>query len=125
MIKLPNKHFYDAVVIIWLTLSLGSVVLAGITWSQLGRLASTGRQVIGIGEDLDRILQLLLDAEAGARGYVITGDKKFLEPLNQCVTNLPVCFDTLAQAAPDAAGFLDQAAAMHAQAEVCLAGRLI
>ncbi len=120
MIKLPNKHFYDALVIIWLTLSLGSVVLAGITWSQLGRLASTGRQVIGIGEDLDRILQLLLDAETGARGYVITGDKKFLEPLNECVTNLPVCFDTLAQAAPDATGFLDQTAAMHAQAEVCL-----
>ncbi len=31
----------------------------------------------------------LLDLETGERGYVITGDKNFLEPFNEAETNLP------------------------------------
>jgi signal transduction histidine kinase/CheY-like chemotaxis protein len=120
MVKEPNKHIYNAVVVVWLTLSLGSVLLAAATWSQLSRLVTTGRQESGVRENLAQILKLLLDAETGARGYVITGDKRFLEPLAGAETNLPAAFDALAQAAPEAGEMLDQFADLHAQAEMCL-----
>jgi len=119
MVKQPNKHIYHAVVVVWLTLSLGSVVLAAVTWSQLARLVSTGRQDNAIRFDLDQILKLLLDAETAARGYVITDDKKYLDPLNESVTNLPAYFDALAQAAAGNDELLNLAATMHTQAEVC------
>ena len=34
-------------------------------------------QVIG---SLDRLIQSMIDAETGERGYIITGDESFLEP---------------------------------------------
>jgi signal transduction histidine kinase/CheY-like chemotaxis protein len=120
MVKQPDKHIYNAVVVIWLTLSLGSVVLAAVSWSQISQLVQTGQRVNGIRDDLGRILQLLVDAETSARGYVITDDKKFLNPINESVTNLPVYFDMLAQAASDEPELLEKATAMHAQAELCL-----
>ena len=120
MVNQPDKHIYNAVVAIWLTLSLGSVVLAAVTWSQLSQLVKTGQQMNSIRDDLGQILQLLVDAETSARGYVITGDKKFLDPINESVTNLPVYFDLLAQSAADEPDLLSKAAAMHAQTELCL-----
>jgi signal transduction histidine kinase/CheY-like chemotaxis protein len=120
MLKQPNKHIFKAVVVVWLALSLGSVLLAAATWSQLSRLVATGRQITVIRDSLDEILKLLLDAETSARGYAITGDKKFLGPLNESMTNLPACFDALAQAAPEEAELVDKVAFLHTRAEVCL-----
>src|SRR5690242_17764524 len=95
MIRKPGNQFYKTVVVIWITLSVASVVLAAITWWQLAsRLAST-RKAVAIRQQLDAVFKLLLDAETSERGYIITGDKKFLQPLNQGVTNLPVQFDHL------------------------------
>ena len=119
MVKQPNQYIYHFLVVVWLTLSLGSVVLAAVTWSQLTGLVNAGRQENAIRYDLLRILKLLLDAETGARGYVISDDKKYLDPLADSITNLPACFDALAQAAAGNDELLHQAEAMHTQAEVC------
>ena len=120
MVKQPNKHIYNAVVVIWLTLSLGSVLLAALTWTQLALLVRTGRQVAAIRQNLNDIQTLLLDAETGARGYVISGDKKYLEPLTESQTNLPACFDALQQQATGESNFLNAVAVLHTQSEVCL-----
>jgi len=37
---------------------------------------------------LDRVLQLMLDAETGSRGYLLTGDQRYLEPYNAAVTDV-------------------------------------
>jgi CHASE3 domain sensor protein len=120
MLKAPSKHIYNAVVVVWLTLSVGSVLLAAATWSQLSRLVTTSREESGVRENLGQILKMLLDAETAARGYVITDDKKFLEPLIGAETNLPAVFDALAQAAPEESDRLENFAVLHAQAELCL-----
>jgi len=120
MLKHPDRHIYNAVVVVWLALSLGSVVLAGVTWSHLSLRVNAARRINAIRGNLDDILKLLLDAETGARGYLVTGDKKFLDPLNESETNLPACFDALQQEARGETNLLDQAAGLHTQAEVCL-----
>jgi signal transduction histidine kinase len=44
---------------------------------------------------LNRVLQLALDAEAGSRGYLLTGDARYLEPYNAAVAGLGQQLDAL------------------------------
>jgi len=37
---------------------------------------------------LNRVLQLVLDAETGSRGYLLTGDPRYLEPYNAAVADM-------------------------------------
>jgi signal transduction histidine kinase/CheY-like chemotaxis protein len=67
-------------------------------------------------EDLNGILKSLLDAETGARGYVITGDKKFLEPVNDGSTNLSARFDHLIELAHGDPSLLKGVSDLRAQA---------
>jgi CHASE3 domain sensor protein len=60
------------------------LVVGGVAWQVSAQLVESGRwvahthQVIARLEDL---LSLVKDVETGGRGYVVTGDEKFLEPL--------------------------------------------
>ncbi|MEI9864366.1 MAG: CHASE3 domain-containing protein [Limisphaerales bacterium] len=64
----------------WMTFSLGSVILALVSWHQLSERRTVGLQILSIRDCLNDIQTSLLDMETGERGYIITGDKKFLEP---------------------------------------------
>ncbi|MBL0420146.1 CHASE3 domain-containing protein [Ramlibacter sp. AW1] len=44
---------------------------------------------------LNQTLQLVLDAETGSRGYLLTGDPAYLEPYNRAVTEIGQTLDTL------------------------------
>src|SRR5688572_5336362 len=37
---------------------------------------------------LEEVLITMVDAETGMRGYLITGDERFLEPYNRAVANI-------------------------------------
>ena len=41
------------------------------------------------------VLELVVDAETGQRGYIITGDERFLQPYYTSVSNLPAGLSTL------------------------------
>jgi signal transduction histidine kinase/CheY-like chemotaxis protein len=119
MRRLGNR-FYRTIVILWITLSIGSVVLAAISWVQLtGRMAE-GRQMNTIRQDLDGIMQYLTDAESGTRGYVITGNTNFLAPLNEAITNIPPRFDDLVQLSHNDLSLLQAVTIMRGQADLCL-----
>jgi len=119
MRRLGNR-FYRTIVILWITLSIGSVVLAAISWVQLtGRMAE-GRQMNTIRQDLDSIMQYLTDAESGTRGYVITGNTNFLAPLNEAIANIPPRFDDLVQLSQNNLSFLQAVTIMRGQADLCL-----
>ena len=90
-----GKQFYQLVVVAWLSFSLGSVVLALISWHQLTVQMTAGKQTVAIRDDLNSITRSLLDMVTGERGYVITGSKEFLQPFNQAETNLPTQFNQL------------------------------
>lgn len=44
---------------------------------------------------LNRLLQHVLDAETGSRGYLLTGDPRYLEPYDAAVTHITQNLDTL------------------------------
>jgi signal transduction histidine kinase/CheY-like chemotaxis protein len=94
MRRLGNP-FYKTIVIVWLTLSIGSVVLAAISWWHLTELMAQGRMLTAVRDDTDGILKSLLDAETGTRGYVITGSTNYLEPFFLATNNITPQFDHL------------------------------
>lgn len=53
-------------------------------------------------DTLNRVMQLTLDAETGSRGYLLTGDPRYLEPYNSAVAELGKQLDSLRQTFPQA-----------------------
>ena len=116
MRRQAGKQFYKLVVVAWLTFSLGSVVLALISWHQLSSRMNYGKQVAFTRDKLNDIYHSLLDLETGERGYVITGDKKYLEPFYTAETNLPAHFDNLVGLVHDDAQLLESVTKLRANA---------
>ena len=73
ILKQPNGRLYKTVVLVWLTLSVGSVVLAAITWVQLSEKLAAAREATAIYSSAERALRLMVDCETGARGFFLTG----------------------------------------------------
>jgi signal transduction histidine kinase/CheY-like chemotaxis protein len=119
-----GKQFYKLVVVAWLTFSLGSVVLALVSWHQLSARRVVGMQTSAIRDDLNGILKSLLDTETGERGYVITGHKEFLEPFNQAATNLPAQFNDLVSLVHDDPSTLQAVTKLQAAAQASLSWQL-
>jgi CHASE3 domain sensor protein len=119
-----GKQFYKLVVVAWLTFSLGSVVLALVSWHQLSAQRVVGTRIVASRDDLNGILKSLLDMETGERGYVITGNKNFLEPFIQGETNLPAQFDDLVNLVHDDPAMLESVTKLRAAAQASLSWQL-
>lgn len=117
----PGKPIYKTVVVIWLTLSVGSVVLAAITWTDLTKKLESIREAVLVRDELDTILALLLSAEASQHGFIITGDERFLDPLRSAETNLPSHFRQLTEIARPNPAMLNRVSGLRDQSERCLA----
>jgi len=115
-----GKQFYKLVVVAWLTFSLGSVVLALISWHQLSARMNYGKQVALTRDELHKINDSLLDLETGERGYIITGDTNFLGPFNEAGTNLPGHFENLVRLVHDDPQMLDRITKLRADAEASI-----
>ena len=118
--RLLGNKFYKTIVILWLTLSIGSVVLAAISWWNLSTLMDQGKKVTGIRDDTAGILKSLLDAETGTRGYVITGNTNYLEPLYDATNSLSPQFDHLAGLAGSDPDFFKIVTDLRGQAALSL-----
>ncbi len=118
--RLPKETLYKILVIFWFTLSISSVVLAGISWWQLTKQMSAGRELVNSKDEINIIYKLLLDTETGARGYVITGDPAFLEPYASSHTNFPAHFEHLVELVHDDPTTLQKVIDFRAQAELVL-----
>ena len=115
-----GKQFYKLVVVAWLTFSLGSVVLALVSWHQLSAQMDVGKQTVAIRDDLNNLIKLLLNMETGEHGYVITGNEEFLEPFNQAEANLPVQFNHLVNLVHDDSAMLEVITKLRADAQTAL-----
>jgi CHASE3 domain sensor protein len=120
MIRQPNRNVYKTVVVVWLALSIGSVLLAAVTWVQLSRNLRSAGEAVAVQHELDSILSAMLDVETAQRGFTITGDRAFLEPLLLAETNLPPAFDRLSGFVKEDSAALKSLMDLRAQSEVCL-----
>jgi signal transduction histidine kinase/CheY-like chemotaxis protein len=116
----PRRQFYKMVVVAWLTFSIGSVLLAFLSWHQLSARMAVSKQVTLARQQLDETVQSLLDAETSQRGYILTGDKTFLEPYDMAETNLPACMDQLTDMVHSDPELLKGVADLHAQSALLL-----
>jgi diguanylate cyclase (GGDEF)-like protein len=76
----------------WFALGFALVCAnAAVTYYSIDNLVDAKREVIRNEQALrllGEVLQHLLDAETGQRGYIITGEERYLEPYNRSTRNL-------------------------------------
>jgi CHASE3 domain sensor protein len=119
-LRQPNGQFVETVVVVWLTLSVASVVLATATWTRFSGKLNTATQTVAIRMKLQAIYNLLLQADSSQGAYVITGDPQFLQSLQASSKTLPPLFDQLAALAQNDPALLRRVMDLHGQAEVSL-----
>ena len=64
-------------------------------WKQFRGSIAEGARARDVRDSCDRVLSDLLDAETGQRGYLLTGENRYLDPYNQAVRVLPTDMATL------------------------------
>ncbi len=95
--SLPVRH--RGAIIIALPFSCLIITLLASVWSRQDALA-TYKQIDNTKTVIlhsNRLLKILLDAETGTRGYIISRNRVFLEPYNAARKELPVIVDRLKQ----------------------------
>jgi signal transduction histidine kinase/DNA-binding response OmpR family regulator len=120
MIRRPNNQIYRTVVLLWITLSLISVLLSAITWYQLREALRSSQEAVAIKDTVDAILKSLLDAETSERGFALTGDDVFLEPFHRAEAALPRQFEQLGFLARGETNLLNQMLYLRARSELSL-----
>lgn len=74
---------------------LGALGLLYLASNAEARAEADVRRAFAIQRDTYRAHALLAEAAAGARGYALTGESRFLEPYRRAETELPVTMDRL------------------------------
>lgn len=78
-----------------IVLGVAALVLMGITsvsyreWRQYSRANADAARTGQILDSVDTLLSNVIDAEAGQRGFLLTGEDRYLEPYNQAVRVIP------------------------------------
>ncbi len=94
---------YRGAIIVALPFSCLIVTLIASGWSRQNAIA-TYQQIDHtktVLSDSNRLLKILLDAETGTRGYVISRNRTFLKPYNQARQELPQIISRLEKNLPD------------------------
>jgi signal transduction histidine kinase/CheY-like chemotaxis protein len=120
MVRL-NNNVYKTVVIVWISLSVGSVMLAAVNWFQLSKKLMASSEAVALHKATSAVLKLLLDAETAQRGFTISGADYFLDPLKGAEMKLPDQFDRLSALARRDPVLLKQVMDLRAEAEVAMA----
>jgi signal transduction histidine kinase len=82
---------------------LAALVLIGINetgYNQSSRALDRIEESTGTRNAINKLLQHVLDAETGSRGYLLTGDPRYLEPYNAAVAEIGQNLDSLRNSYP-------------------------
>src|ERR1700759_3776399 len=63
--------------------------LAYRNWSLYNSARAAGLRVIEVQNSLEALVSDLLDAESGRRGFLLTGEARYLEPCNRVIEAAP------------------------------------
>jgi PAS domain S-box-containing protein len=97
--KVPqNTELLSLVIAVLLVLVVASLSYqTWITFNRGSEQLETTRQIV---KSTNALLSALKDAETGQRGYLLTGDDRYLAPYRQALRDVPVNLKLLADAAP-------------------------
>ncbi len=80
---------------------LAAIVIVGVAaWTNINKFSASEKAIahaLDVQSQLADVMSLLKDAETGQRGYVITGEERYLEPYNNAAAQIDSRLATLAQ----------------------------
>jgi CheY-like chemotaxis protein/CHASE3 domain sensor protein len=90
---------------LWAMLGVGAallffVITGAVSFSNIKALQDDNQQVVhshSVIAALDQLRSAMQDAETGQRGYLLTGDEKYLEPYDNALAGIPSDISTVAQ----------------------------
>ncbi len=106
------------VVVIWLALTIASVAVRTVVWYQL---SNTVDGIIGgtrLSEGVNGLFSALQSAESSQRGFLLTGDDRYLTPFKEAETALSGYFSRLAASAAKDPVFEADLLKLRGQAEL-------
>jgi len=115
-----SNQFFKTLVVTWLTLSVASVILAGVTWLQLSHKLAASAEAVALQEAADRVLKLVLDSETGQRGFTINGVEASLDSFKRSQVELPAQFEKLTELARQDPILLNEIIELRASVEAAL-----
>ena len=68
---------------------VAAVALSYREWRQYSRANANAAQTRQIVDSVDRLLAGLVDAESGQRGFLLTGEGRYLDPYNRAIHEIP------------------------------------
>jgi signal transduction histidine kinase/DNA-binding response OmpR family regulator len=116
-----TPRFYSRLITVWIALSLGGIVTGVVLWRRLNSSLEATIANAEFRRQLDKVYLLLLDAETGQRGYLLTKDESYLAPYKRSEQQLNAQFDTLARMAFNNDVLRDEVLQLRATAELKLA----
>ncbi len=120
MSRRSKNQIYRSVVSVWIALSVGSVLLSGLTWQQLRETMRVSDQAMSVERMVEEIMRLMLDAQASQRGFSLTGQEVFLEPFERAEARLPDAFMRLGELTAKAPPLMRQLLDLRARTEVLM-----
>jgi signal transduction histidine kinase/DNA-binding response OmpR family regulator len=91
------KHrILGPLVILWLVLTVASVVKLAMVWNDLSRSLQASAEATAISDSLEDLFITLQEAESAQRGFLLTANDAYLEPFQHAETVMPTDFTRLA-----------------------------
>src|SRR3954454_6533711 len=84
-------------VVVWLVLTVASVVMGAVAWSRLSRSIDVSSDAERFRELMTQLFSTLQDAESSQRGFLLTGKESYLETFTKAENTFPTAFDHLAE----------------------------
>ena len=78
-----------------LLLVMSIAILAYRAWAAFSRSSDQGAVTLQVFDRTTALLSFLKDAETGQRGFLLTGEDRYLEPYRQALTEIPPTLDAL------------------------------
>src|SRR5689334_15178010 len=119
--RLLNPRVYTYLVTIWIALSLAAIGLGIMVWENLSRTFEASVESAQFRRSLREVFSALQDAETGERGFLLSGDEKYLEPFKRAEAQFPAQFEKLADDSVDRPAFRNDVLALKGLAELRLA----
>ena len=94
--------------ILWLTVTVASVVMGAVAWSRFSRSIDASAEAEQLRESIDQLFSIMQDAEASQRSYLLTGNAAYREAFANVARAFPETFARVAVSARhDPAGQTD------------------
>jgi signal transduction histidine kinase/DNA-binding response OmpR family regulator len=94
--------------ILWLTVTVASVVMGAVAWSRFSRSIDASAEAEQLRESIDQLFSIMQDAEASQRSYLLTGNVAYREAFANVARAFPETFARVAVSARhDPAGQTD------------------